>query len=169
VSDYGRDDRATEVGSPAEAKDFSSSLCVQTSSETHPSSYPMGNGPFPGGKSWQGRDSNHSPHVMSRSGMSTSYNSSPHCRLHGCSETAWLLLLVFPNTDRHGSDVPPQNFAFLGPSYREALSRSLLLVGWHQVIKIDGKEFRNNYKNCSPAHRMERATIVELWCGKFAP
>jgi hypothetical protein len=27
---------------PAEAKDFSSSLCVQTSSEAHPASYPMG-------------------------------------------------------------------------------------------------------------------------------
>jgi hypothetical protein len=34
VSDYGLDDRAIGVRSPAEAKDFSSSLCVQTGSES---------------------------------------------------------------------------------------------------------------------------------------
>jgi hypothetical protein len=39
----------------AEAKDFSSSLCVQTSSEAHPTSYSMGSGgPFPGDKSRRG-------------------------------------------------------------------------------------------------------------------
>jgi hypothetical protein len=32
------------VQSLAVAKDFSSSLCVQTSSEVHPASYPMGKG-----------------------------------------------------------------------------------------------------------------------------
>jgi hypothetical protein len=31
----------TGVRSPAEAKDFSSSLCVQTSSEAHPTSHPL--------------------------------------------------------------------------------------------------------------------------------
>jgi hypothetical protein len=36
VSDYGLDDRAIEVRSPAEAKDFSSILCVQTGSAAHP-------------------------------------------------------------------------------------------------------------------------------------
>jgi hypothetical protein len=42
------DDRATGFLSPAEVQDFSSSLGVQTSSETHPASYPMGTGgPFP--------------------------------------------------------------------------------------------------------------------------
>jgi hypothetical protein len=41
--------------SPAEAKDFSSSRCVQTSSEAHPDFYPMGTwGPFPKGKGDQG-------------------------------------------------------------------------------------------------------------------
>jgi hypothetical protein len=49
VSDYGLDDRAIEVQSPAEAKDFSSNLCVQTGSEAHPASCTMGTGgPFPG-------------------------------------------------------------------------------------------------------------------------
>jgi hypothetical protein len=55
VSDYGLDDRAIGVRSPAGAKDFSSSLCVQTGSETHPASYPMGTGgPFPGAKHSRG-------------------------------------------------------------------------------------------------------------------
>jgi hypothetical protein len=50
VSDYGLDDRAIEVRSPAEAKDFSSSLCVQTGSGAHPVSCTMGTGgAFPRG------------------------------------------------------------------------------------------------------------------------
>jgi hypothetical protein len=37
------------VRSPAEAKDFSSNLCVQSGSEAHPASCSMGTGgPFPG-------------------------------------------------------------------------------------------------------------------------
>jgi hypothetical protein len=43
------------VQSPAKAKDFSSSLCVQASSEGHQVSYPMGNrDPFPGIKNDRG-------------------------------------------------------------------------------------------------------------------
>jgi hypothetical protein len=62
VSDYGLDDRAIGVRSPAGAKGFSSSLCVQTGSGVHPASCTMGTGgPFPGGKSRQGRDADHSP------------------------------------------------------------------------------------------------------------
>jgi hypothetical protein len=62
VSDYELDDRAIGVRSPAEAKDFSSSLCVQTGSGAHPVSCPMGTGgPFPGGKTRPGRDADHSP------------------------------------------------------------------------------------------------------------
>jgi hypothetical protein len=50
VSDYGLDDRAIGVRSPAEAKDFSSSICAQTGSGAHPASCTMGTGgPFPGG------------------------------------------------------------------------------------------------------------------------
>jgi hypothetical protein len=52
VSDYGLDDRAIGVRSPAGARDFSSILCVQTGSGAHPASCTMGTGgPFPGGKS----------------------------------------------------------------------------------------------------------------------
>jgi hypothetical protein len=62
VSDYGLDDRAIGVRSLAEAKDFSSSLCVQTGSGAHPASCTMGTvGPFPGGKAWLGRDADLSP------------------------------------------------------------------------------------------------------------
>jgi hypothetical protein len=50
VSDYELDDRAIEVRSPAGAKDFSSSLCVQTGSGAHLASCTIGTGgPFPGG------------------------------------------------------------------------------------------------------------------------
>jgi hypothetical protein len=62
VSDYGLDDRAIEVRSPAGAEDFPSSLCVQTGSGAHPASCTMGTvGPFPGGKARPGRDADHSP------------------------------------------------------------------------------------------------------------
>jgi hypothetical protein len=63
VSDYGLDDRAIGVRSPAGAKDFSSSLCVQTGSGAHPASCPMGTGGVlsPRGKARPGRDADHSP------------------------------------------------------------------------------------------------------------
>jgi hypothetical protein len=62
VSDYGLDDRAIEVRSPAQAKEFSSSLCVQTGSGAHPASRTMGTGgPFEGGKARPGPDADHSP------------------------------------------------------------------------------------------------------------
>jgi hypothetical protein len=55
VSDYGLDDRATGVRSPAGPKDFSCSLFVQTGSGDHPASCTMGTvGPFPGDKSAAG-------------------------------------------------------------------------------------------------------------------
>jgi hypothetical protein len=59
VSDYGLDDRAIGVRSPAGAVYFSSSLCVQTGSGAHPTSCTMS--PFPGGKARPGRDADHSP------------------------------------------------------------------------------------------------------------
>jgi hypothetical protein len=50
---------AVEVRPPAEAKNFSSSLCVQTSFLAHPA-YCTG-GPFPGAKARPGRDTDHLP------------------------------------------------------------------------------------------------------------
>jgi hypothetical protein len=90
LSEYRLDDLATGVRSPAEAMDFSSSLCVQTSSETHPVAYPVGTGdPFPGVQS--GRDADHSPHLVLRSRMSTAYVFSPLSAWMACSRTALLL------------------------------------------------------------------------------
>jgi hypothetical protein len=55
VSDYGLDDRAIGVRSPLGAKNFSSSLCVQTGSEVHPASCTMRTGgPYPGVKRGRG-------------------------------------------------------------------------------------------------------------------
>jgi hypothetical protein len=58
----GLDDRAIGVRSPAVAKDFSSSLSVQTGSGAHPASCTIGTGgPFSGGKAQSGREADHSP------------------------------------------------------------------------------------------------------------
>jgi hypothetical protein len=56
LSQYGLDDRVIEVRSPAEAKDFSSSLCVQTGSAANPSPVQLLLGSFP-----PGSDTDHSP------------------------------------------------------------------------------------------------------------
>jgi hypothetical protein len=62
VSDYGLEDWAIGVRSPAGAKDLSSNLCVQTGSEANPASCKMGtSGSFPGAKARTGRDADHSP------------------------------------------------------------------------------------------------------------
>jgi hypothetical protein len=68
VFDYGLDDRAIGVRSPAGAKDFSSILCVQTGSGVHPASSPMGTGgPFPGVKRGRGVMLTTHPHLVPRS------------------------------------------------------------------------------------------------------
>jgi hypothetical protein len=83
-SDYGLDDLEIGVRSPAGAKDFSYSLCVQIGSGAHPASCTMGTGgPFPGAKARPGRDADHSPHLVPRSSMSRSYTPYPPKRLHG--------------------------------------------------------------------------------------
>jgi hypothetical protein len=62
VSDYGLDDRAIRVRSPAGAEEFSSILCVQTGSGAHPASCTMGTGgPFPGVKARPGLDADNTP------------------------------------------------------------------------------------------------------------
>jgi hypothetical protein len=61
MSGYELDDRAIKVRSLEEAKDFPSSLCVQTISGAHPASCTMGTGsPIPGAKAWLGHDADHS-------------------------------------------------------------------------------------------------------------
>jgi hypothetical protein len=73
-------DRSTGVRSLAEAKGFSFSLCVHTSSEAHPASYPVGTE----GKARPELDADHSLHLVPRSWMSRS-----PCRLHGGSGTLY--------------------------------------------------------------------------------
>jgi hypothetical protein len=73
VSDYGLDDRAIGVRSPAGVKDFSSNLCVQTGSEAHPASGVLS----PGLKRGRGVTLTTPPHLVPRSRMSRSYTSTP--------------------------------------------------------------------------------------------
>jgi hypothetical protein len=56
VFDYGLDDQAIGVRSPAGAKDFYSTVYVQTGAGAHPASCPLGTG----GKARPGRDADHS-------------------------------------------------------------------------------------------------------------
>jgi hypothetical protein len=68
VSGYRLDVRATNVRSSAEARDFSSNLCVQTGSEAHLVTSPTGTwGPFSGSKARPRRNAGHSPHLAPRS------------------------------------------------------------------------------------------------------
>jgi hypothetical protein len=68
VSDYRLDEQATEVWSPAGAKDLSSYFCVQTGSGAHPTSCPIGTrAPFLGAnRGWGVRLTTH-PHLVPRS------------------------------------------------------------------------------------------------------
>jgi hypothetical protein len=89
LSTYGLDDRAIGVRSRAEAKEFSSSLCVQTGSEAHPTSCTIGTvGAFLGGKERPGHDAVHSPHLVARTIMSRSYTLSTPSASMACSGTA---------------------------------------------------------------------------------
>jgi hypothetical protein len=69
VSDYGLDDRAIGVQSPAGAEDFSSSVCVQTGSGAHPASCTMDTGGVlsPGVKRGRGVMLTTHPHLVPRS------------------------------------------------------------------------------------------------------
>jgi hypothetical protein len=87
VSDYGLDERAIGVRSPAGAKDFSCSLCVQTGSGAHPASCTMGTGVLsPGVKARPGRDADHSP--PSSAEVENEYTPLPQSASMACSGTA---------------------------------------------------------------------------------
>jgi hypothetical protein len=109
VSDYGLDDRAIEVRSPAGAKDFSSNLCVQTGSGAHPASCTIGTGgSLPGEKRGRGVTLTSHPHLVPRSGMSRSYTPAPHApswRVAGLLCFALLLLRPVVSVPR-----PPGHF-----------------------------------------------------------
>jgi hypothetical protein len=86
-------DWTTGVRSPAEAKDFSSSLCPNQLWGP-PSLLSNGyRGSFHGSKARPGRDADHSPHLVSRSRRSKNYTSSPPWRLHGVAGQLCFTLL----------------------------------------------------------------------------
>jgi hypothetical protein len=81
VSVYRLNDRGSI---PDRGKGFSSSLCVQSSSEPYPASYPMGTGnPSPELKRGQGVTLTTLPHLLPRSIMSMSYTYSLPYGLQG--------------------------------------------------------------------------------------
>jgi hypothetical protein len=90
------DDRAIQVRSPAEAKDFSSNLWVHTGSGAHVASCPMSTGVLsPGVKRGRGVTLTTHPYLVPRSWMSRSYTSSP-LPLHRC--VVGLLCFCFRET-----------------------------------------------------------------------
>jgi hypothetical protein len=86
VSGYGLDDRVIEVWSPAEAKDFSSSLCVLTSSEHHPM--------VTGGNARPGCDTDHSPPSNAEVKNEQELYSSPLCVCMAQRDSFTLLLTL---------------------------------------------------------------------------
>jgi hypothetical protein len=92
VSNYGLDDRAIGVRSPAGANNFSCSLCVQTNSEANPASCTMGTGgPSPGAKRGPGVTLTTNPHLVPRSRSRSYISSPPPSATKSCSGTALLL------------------------------------------------------------------------------
>jgi hypothetical protein len=84
VSDYGLDDQAIGVRSPAGQRIFPLA-CVQTSSGAHSAYCTMGTGgPFPGGKARTGRDADHSPPSSAEVEL---YSSPPNASM-ACKGTA---------------------------------------------------------------------------------
>jgi hypothetical protein len=80
-------DWTTGIRSPAGAVDLSCSLCVQSSCEAHPSSYPMVRGVvFSGVKRGRGVTLTMRPHIVLRSRMSRGCTSCHPWRLHGVAE-----------------------------------------------------------------------------------
>jgi hypothetical protein len=83
---------ATGFRSLAGAKNFSSSICVQTGSGVHPCPYLMGTGgPFSGGKASLGHDTDHSPPSSAKVKNEKELYLSHLMCLHGMYKTALLL------------------------------------------------------------------------------
>jgi hypothetical protein len=82
-------DWKTRVLSSSGGKDFSSSFCVQSSSESHPASYQMNTGVLSRGlKRGRGVTLTTHRHLVPRSRMSRSYTSCPPSAFVACKGTA---------------------------------------------------------------------------------
>jgi hypothetical protein len=75
VSDYGLDDRAIGIRSPAGAKDFSLTSVSRPALRTTQPPVQWVPTVLSRGKARPGRDADHSPHLMPRSRLSRSYTS----------------------------------------------------------------------------------------------
>jgi hypothetical protein len=95
VSDYGLDNRAIEVRSPAEVKRMFplASVSRPALGPTQPPMQYAQGVLSPGVKRGRGHDADHSPHLVKRSSMSRSYISSPPCASMVYSGTALPLVL----------------------------------------------------------------------------
>jgi hypothetical protein len=88
-------EHSSEEEKSCKAKDFPSSLCVQTGSGAHLASCTMGTwGPFPVAKRGRGVTLTTHPHVVPRLRMSRSYTSSPPSATMACSGTALLCFAI---------------------------------------------------------------------------
>jgi hypothetical protein len=84
ATDYGLDYQMIRVQFPVGAGNFSLQHHVQTSSRTHPASYPMGTrSSFPGSKAAGAWKLTTHCHLVSRSKNVCSYTSTPPVHLHG--------------------------------------------------------------------------------------
>jgi hypothetical protein len=111
VSDYRLDGRGSI---PGRGKAFT--LCVQTSSEAHPASYPVDNkGPFPEVKCGRRVKLTTHPHLVPRSIMSRSYTASPSWSLHGVAGHLYFTLLSF-NFPSFLSSTCPLFLSYINPS-----------------------------------------------------
>jgi hypothetical protein len=135
------------VRSPAKAKKFSSSFCVQTSSEAHLASCTMGTGgPLPGNKFRPGRETDHSLP------SSAEVKNEQELYLHSPLSSAWLsgtaLLFSFRLlTQANNLAVPcfkktAKFFSVMSPHHLQPIEKP-----W-QIPSI----FKNYYKNVKKLH-----------------
>jgi hypothetical protein len=111
VSDYRLDGRGSI---PGRGKAFT--LCVQTSSEAHPASYPVDNkGPSPEVKCGRRVTLITHPHLVPRSIMSRSYTASPSWSLRGVAGHLYFTLLSF-NFSSFLSSTCPLFLSYINPS-----------------------------------------------------
>jgi hypothetical protein len=118
---------------------FFCSLCVQTSSESHPVSYPVGTGsPFPEGKAQPGSDPDHSPPSSAEvKNVQELYSSSPW-RLHGDSGTPLLFYFTVYLNKISGYELKNSvalhlTCIFSNSSY---VWNPLTLPLWYMVLKL---------------------------------
>jgi hypothetical protein len=154
------------VRSLTEAEDFSSNVCVETCSEAHPASYPMGTrAPFPGCKARPVRDADHSPHLVPRSRMSRSYISPPQAPLwRVVGQLYFAFKLIFSLTSSVGELNPVRMLFSILLTEPQASSKSI--ISWfaaplHAQFSSVSDECRISW---SVSWGWKWVTLVETLC-----